>query len=83
MQPAVPIRNLDFWLPTASIGLSACVWIITFRKKENPDPDRSGTQQTNLPADSDLAEISGTVLVLLGVILAVALFAISQPRAFT
>jgi alginate O-acetyltransferase complex protein AlgI len=33
LQPALPVRNLDFWLPTASIGLAAAVWIITARKR--------------------------------------------------
>jgi len=38
MQPALPIRNLDFWLPTASIGLAVCVWAATARK-EGPLPE--------------------------------------------
>ncbi|MGD0174631.1 MAG: MBOAT family O-acyltransferase [Anaerolineales bacterium] len=71
MQPAIPIRNLDFWLPTASIGLSACVWIITFRRKENPvSADRP---QTVFFQRIDLRGNLGTVLILLGVILAVGL----------
>jgi alginate O-acetyltransferase complex protein AlgI len=71
MQPAVPIRNLDFWLPTASIGLSACVWIITFRKKDNPD-EAASIQKRFLPKDF-LGENQKTGLIVLGVILAVAL----------
>ncbi|HEY5119271.1 MAG TPA: MBOAT family O-acyltransferase [Anaerolineales bacterium] len=71
MQPAIPIRNLDFWLPTASIGLSACIWIITFRRKENPvSADRP---QTTFFQRIDFRGNLGTVLILLGVILAVAL----------
>ncbi len=29
LQPATPIRNLDFWLPLASLGLSAVIWGLT------------------------------------------------------
>jgi len=29
LQPSTPIRNLDFWLPTASIFLTILVWAIT------------------------------------------------------
>ena len=29
LQPANPIRNLDFWLPTASLALTVFVWAIT------------------------------------------------------
>lgn len=29
LQPATPIRNLDFWLPTLSIGLAVFVWVST------------------------------------------------------
>jgi alginate O-acetyltransferase complex protein AlgI len=32
LQPALPVRNLDFWLPTASIALAACIWAATLRK---------------------------------------------------
>jgi len=34
LQPATPIRNLDFWFPTASILLVALVWAITYEKRE-------------------------------------------------
>jgi alginate O-acetyltransferase complex protein AlgI len=29
LQPSTPIRNLDFWLPTVSIGLTVFVWAST------------------------------------------------------
>jgi len=29
MQPPTPVRNLDFWFPTAAIGLTVLVWLIT------------------------------------------------------
>ncbi len=38
MQPPTPIRNLDFWLPAATIGLTALVWAGTRdsgEKREN------------------------------------------------
>lgn len=36
LQPSSPIRNLDFWLPTASIGLTLFTWAIT-QPKEKAD----------------------------------------------
>jgi D-alanyl-lipoteichoic acid acyltransferase DltB (MBOAT superfamily) len=33
LQPATPIRNLDFWLPTATIGLTIVVWALTREEK--------------------------------------------------
>ncbi len=38
LQPALPIRYLDFWLPTASIGLALCIWALTTRKEESGAP---------------------------------------------
>ena len=29
LQPSTPIRNLDFWLPTLSVGLTVFVWAST------------------------------------------------------
>src|SRR6185295_14618989 len=29
LQPLTPIRNLDFWLPTASLALAIWVWALT------------------------------------------------------
>jgi peptidoglycan/LPS O-acetylase OafA/YrhL len=29
LQPAMPIRSLDFWLPTATLGLTALGWALT------------------------------------------------------
>jgi D-alanyl-lipoteichoic acid acyltransferase DltB (MBOAT superfamily) len=71
MQPPIPIRNLDFWLPTASIALSVCVWIITYRRKEIPAP--ADRPDTAFWKRIDLRGNFGTLLVPLGVILVVAL----------
>jgi len=35
LQPSTPIRNLDFWLPTASIFLTVLVWAITHQPQAN------------------------------------------------
>lgn len=43
LQPPTPIRNLDFWFPTASILLVALVWAITQEKRE-PRIQRTFTQ---------------------------------------
>lgn len=29
LQPLSPVRNLDFWLPTATLALAAAGWIVT------------------------------------------------------
>jgi len=29
LQPSTPVRNLDFWFPTASILLTAVTWAVT------------------------------------------------------
>jgi alginate O-acetyltransferase complex protein AlgI len=46
LQPALPVRNLDFWLPMASIGLATAIWIVTARKRapaaETASPAGSG-----------------------------------------
>lgn len=36
LQPAMPIRNLDYWLPLASLGLSAVIWALTLPAGTNP-----------------------------------------------
>ncbi len=34
LQPAMPIRNLDFWLPTATLVLAVLCWVITAAPEE-------------------------------------------------
>ncbi len=34
LQPAMPIRTLDFWLPTATLGLALLCWVITAAPEE-------------------------------------------------
>jgi alginate O-acetyltransferase complex protein AlgI len=34
LQPALPIRGLDYWLPTLTLALTTLVWAITRDKKE-------------------------------------------------
>ena len=41
LQPSTPIRNLDFWLPVASIGITIFVWAIT---RTRPAEDRQLTR---------------------------------------
>jgi alginate O-acetyltransferase complex protein AlgI len=54
LQPALPIRGLDFWLPTLTLGLSVLGWILTTPRQERLWRD-------NWPA---AAILSGIVLVL-------------------
>jgi alginate O-acetyltransferase complex protein AlgI len=44
LQPASPVRNLDFWLPTASIALTAGVWAVTARKETSDAGDGKPAQ---------------------------------------
>jgi alginate O-acetyltransferase complex protein AlgI len=57
LQPSTPIRNLDFWLPTASLALAAWVWGAT-----RPEP-RAGLARAD----------GLTLAVLLGLVLLIAL----------
>jgi D-alanyl-lipoteichoic acid acyltransferase DltB (MBOAT superfamily) len=50
MQPAVPIRSLDFWLPTTSIALTVWVWSVT-------RPAGAGHDRLNLAAAALVAGI--------------------------
>lgn len=34
MQPSTPLRNFDFWFPTASIALTVFVWVVTRKPSE-------------------------------------------------
>ncbi len=54
MQPSTPIRNLDFWLPTASIALTAWVWATT----------RLPAEQNNRQDAISAAIIGGVILAL-------------------
>ncbi|MEA3327008.1 MAG: MBOAT family O-acyltransferase [Chloroflexota bacterium] len=38
LQPALPIRNMDFWLPTATVGLIFLSWGLTSLKEQLLDP---------------------------------------------
>lgn len=39
LQPATPVRNLDFWFPTASIVLAILAWAVTRSSKETTPAD--------------------------------------------
>ena len=54
MQPSTPIRHLDFWLPTVTVGLSVLVWIVT-------RPEEKSSLRENLSA---LLIVAGTILVI-------------------
>jgi D-alanyl-lipoteichoic acid acyltransferase DltB (MBOAT superfamily) len=41
LQPSTPIRHLDFWLPTATIGLVVVVWAVTRQPPPQPSPNAS------------------------------------------
>jgi alginate O-acetyltransferase complex protein AlgI len=62
LQPALPIRHLDFWLPTASLILAAAVWVITQRKRAAGGEGGSGLT----PQDWAALLILGLAICLLG-----------------
>jgi D-alanyl-lipoteichoic acid acyltransferase DltB (MBOAT superfamily) len=76
LQPSTPIRNLDFWLPTASIGLAVIVWYIAA-----PSPAKTETTQGTLDGGEKRASrrISFGAAVVLGVIFAVGLSRYLSP----
>jgi D-alanyl-lipoteichoic acid acyltransferase DltB (MBOAT superfamily) len=55
LQPALPVRGLDFWLPTATLGLTVLAWALT-------SPPEKRTWRENWPA----AAILGGIVLLLG-----------------
>jgi len=61
LQPSTPVRNLDFWLPTASLALTALVWAVT-------RPVEEGSQLRGGLARGDLlsAAVLGAVPLALG-----------------
>jgi alginate O-acetyltransferase complex protein AlgI len=67
MQPSTPIRNLDFWLPTASILATVLIWAVT-RPAQTQAPGGAGWQNS-LPAAA----------LILGVILLVGLTRYLEP----
>lgn len=54
IQPVLPVRGLDFWLPSATLALASLAWILT-----TPHPQRSW--RDNWPA---VAILVGIVLIL-------------------
>lgn len=53
-QPALPVRGLDFWLPTATLALAALAWVLT-------TPREQRSWQENWPS---VAILGGVVLTL-------------------
>jgi D-alanyl-lipoteichoic acid acyltransferase DltB (MBOAT superfamily) len=69
LQPASPVRNLDFWLPTAAIALTLLAWAITYPKSHRQEiPD----QRNNSLNTGWRAAFPG-VLLIIGVVLLVGL----------
>jgi alginate O-acetyltransferase complex protein AlgI len=67
LQPALPVRNLDFWLPTASIVLTAAVWAVTTRKdRPGSSPQASSAGAGGIRREDGIAALAvgGTIAVL-------------------
>jgi D-alanyl-lipoteichoic acid acyltransferase DltB (MBOAT superfamily) len=71
LQPILPIRNMDFWLPTLTIGLTVLVWTITRTTQTNPT--QNGIRPP-LEKDSWIA-----LLLLAAVVLIISLTRYFQP----
>ncbi|MGD0753020.1 MAG: hypothetical protein ABSA23_16630, partial [Anaerolineales bacterium] len=54
LQPALPVRGLDFWLPTLTLGLTVLGWVLTTPRQER-------LWRVNWPG---MAILGGIVLVL-------------------
>ncbi len=62
LQPGTPIRNLSFWFPIASLGLTGVVWAwVSGDGRRTPDDGRPTLLVQSLPT---IAVIAGIVLVL-------------------
>ncbi len=79
LQPSTPLRNLDFWLPTASLALTVIVWAATTASVPTPSPAlpssalfRTGEGAPNRPTTEPPNNLL-TIVVVLAVILAIAL----------
>ena len=55
LQPALPVRGLDFWLPTASLALTVLGWVLTTPRTQRP-------WSANWPASA----ILGAIVLVLG-----------------
>ena len=55
LQPATPIRHLDFWLPTLSLALCALGWVVTAPRPE-------GRLEFSRPSQISAALMAGVVL---------------------
>ncbi|MEP7356039.1 MAG: MBOAT family O-acyltransferase [Anaerolineales bacterium] len=79
LQPLAPIRNLDFWLPTASLALAIWVWAMSRPAgAAGAAPSRGGAvQPVTEPAEPRATIITG--LVIAGLVAAIALMRYLGP----
>ncbi len=85
LQPAAPVRYLDFWFPTLTLALAVCGWALTRQPaaaaKPGAPPPANQSARANLPA----AGVLGGLVLLLGLtrFLDVSNFILpSRPPAF-
>ena len=89
MQPSMPIRYMDFWLPTAALALTVWVWVST----RHPHPDDASHRALSLEGRGESASLplsgremkglgdseGGSVLIILLSLLLVALLRYIEP----
>lgn len=54
LQPATPVRYLDFWFPTLTLGLAVLGWVLTQPAPAGPSAGGSGTVPKALYPDENL-----------------------------
>jgi D-alanyl-lipoteichoic acid acyltransferase DltB (MBOAT superfamily) len=69
LQSSMPLRNLDFWLPTASLGLTVSVWVMI---------SVSSSSSSKLSSTFDVRDTLTTLAVVAGIVLLVALTRYTQ-----
>src|SRR5574341_2059072 len=86
LQPATPIRHLDFWLPTASLALTVLVWASTRPLADDRAPSTSASpfdfaQGRSVSAqDADPAQSKGRPTLITGALITAFVLAVALTR---
>ena len=70
LQTSTPIRHLDFWLPTATLGLTGLVWAATRGQRSEVRGQKS--EVSGQPSAISFASTAVTALVIAGIVLLIA-----------
>jgi D-alanyl-lipoteichoic acid acyltransferase DltB (MBOAT superfamily) len=81
LQPSTPIRHLDFWLPTAALGLTCVVWAATRTagsRQSTVDSRKSGTVDIRA-STVDWPQTAVTAGVIVAVVMVIDLARYAEP----